>query len=172
MTENDNQHGLEAGEIARFLSYFVLLLASVALFVSAGHIPSSMFETLGAGAFPRFVFGTIILVAFVAVVDSSRKIPRDAWGRFGASTLHWIKSRFLVILCFSIFVSYLLVLPVLGFSFASFTFVLAIQLVLMPRSPVTILIAVFVALAFSFGLNALFADVFNVFLPRGDLFHG
>jgi len=172
VSENDNQQGLEAGEIARFLSYIVLLLASVALFVSAGRIPSSMFETLGAGAFPRFVFGTIILVAFIAVVDSLRKIPRDAWDRFGADTLRWVKSRFLVILCFGIFVLYLLVLPVLGFSLASFAFVLAIQVLLMPRSPVTILIAVFVALAFSFGLNALFADVFNVFLPRGDLFHG
>ncbi|WP_428523369.1 tripartite tricarboxylate transporter TctB family protein [Roseibium sp.] len=172
MSENDKQQSMEAGEIARFLSYIVLLLASVALFVSAGHIPSSMFETLGAGAFPRFVFGTIILVAFIAVIDSLRKIPRDAWSRFGASTRHWIKTRFLVILCFGIFVSYLVVLPILGFSVASFVFVLAIQLLLMPRSPITILIAVFVALAFSFGLNALFADVFNVFLPRGDLFHG
>lgn len=172
MSEDDKQQSIEAGEVARFLSYIVLLLASVALFVSAGHIPGSMFETLGAGAFPRFVFGTIILVAFIAVVDSMRKIPRDTWGRFGVNTLHWIKSRFLVILCFGIFVSYLLVLPILGFSFASFVFVLAIQWLLMPRSPVTILIAVLVALAFSFGLNSLFADVFNVFLPRGDLFHG
>ena len=118
---------------------------------------------LGQGRFPGLFLETIILVACIAIVDSLRKIPRDAWSRFGASTRHWIKSRFLVILCFGVFVSYLLVLPVLGFSVASFAFVLAIQLLLMPRSPVTILIAVFVALAFSFGLNALFADVFNVF---------
>lgn len=172
MSEAGKQHSLEAGEIARFLSYIVLLVASVALFIAAGQIPSSMFETLGAGAFPRFVFAAIFLVALVAVIDSLRKIPRTAWGRLGGELRRCIISRYLVVTCFALFVAYLLLLPVLGFSIASFAFVFAMQFILMPRSPVTLVIALLIALVFSFGLNLLFADVFNVFLPRGEFFHG
>lgn len=163
---------MEAGEIARFLSYIFLLAASAALFVSAGQIPSSMFETLGAGAFPRFVFAAIFLVALVAAVDSQRKIPRQAWGRLSSEVRQFVKVRYLVVTCFAVFVAYLLLLPVVGFSVASFAFVFSMQVILMPRNPVTLVIAALVALTFSFGLNALFADVFNVFLPRGELFHG
>ncbi|EEB83313.1 hypothetical protein RGAI101_461 [Roseobacter sp. GAI101] len=41
------------------------------------------------------------------------------------------------------------------------------QLILMPRSAKSILLALVIAAVFSFGLNWLFADVFTVFLPKG-----
>ena len=63
----------------------------------------------------------------------------------------------------------LIAIPVLGFSLASFLFIFGLEVVLMPRRPVAIAVALVVALVFSFGLNWLFAEVFNVFLPRGVL---
>ncbi|NIZ63461.1 hypothetical protein DL239_21085 [Sedimentitalea sp. CY04] len=172
MSTSDENHSLEAGEIARFLSYVAILAASVALYLSAEHIPSSRFEVLGAAAFPKFVFAAIILIAIIAIIDSLRKISRTAWGQFGGEVLNWLRLRYLVIICFVVFAAYLLLVPILGFSIASFAFVFGLQLILMPRTPLTLLIAVLVALAFSFGLNALFAEFFNVFLPRGDFLNG
>lgn len=169
MSGSSSKTTLEAGEIARFLSYVAILAASAALFVSAGRIPSSRFETLGAGAFPRFVFGAICLVAVIAIVDALRKIPRGAWANFGKECLAWAKRCHLVFVCLAAFSLYIVGLPILGFSIASFIFVLGLQVILMPRRPVALLVAVVVALMFSFGLNWLFAEVFTVFLPRGVL---
>ena len=172
MSDTGENHSLEAGEIARFLSYVAILAASVTLYFSAGKIPSSRFEVLGAAAFPRFVFVAISLVTIIAIIDSLRKIPRHAWAQFGGEVLNWLRLRYLVIICFAVFAAYLLLVPVLGFSIASFAFVLGLQLILMPRKPLTLLIAALVAFAFSFGLNALFAEFFNVFLPSGGIWNG
>lgn len=167
MSKSSSKTTLEAGEIARFLSYVAILAASAALFVSAGRIPSSRFETLGAGAFPRFVYGAICLVAVIAIVDALRKIPRSSWATFGVETVAWAKRSRLVFVSLAAFAAYIAALPILGFSIASFLFVLVLQVILMPRRPVNIVVAVIIALIFSFGLNWLFAEVFTVFLPRG-----
>ena len=86
---HDKQQAREAGEVARLLSYVLLLLASVGLFISASAIPPSRFERLGAGAFPKIVFAGIALVAVIAIVDALRKIPRAGYGRFFAETAGW-----------------------------------------------------------------------------------
>lgn len=159
----------EAGEIARLLSYVMILLAALGLFVSATGIPASRFERLGAGAFPQIVFGAIALVAAIAIFDALRKIPGDAYGDFGHQTIAWARRRYLVFVSLGALTVYLLAIPVLGFSIASLVFLFGLQVILMPRTPKSILIAALVALVFSFGLNWLFAEVFTVFLPRGLL---
>lgn len=159
--------GREAGEIARLLSYIVILVASAGLFLAADAIPASRFEQLGAGAFPQIVFAAIALVSMVAIIDALRRIPSPAYRRFGAQTVGWAKTRYLVFISLSSLTIYLLAIPYLGFSIASFIFLFGLQTVLMPRQPKTILVAAVTALVFSFGLNWLFAEVFMVFLPRG-----
>ena len=168
-TELEKMHAKEAGEIARLLSYVLILLASVGLFVAATGIPTSRFERLGAGAFPQIVFGAIALVAMVAIVDALKKIPASAYGRFGAQTAAWACRRYLVFISLAALTLYLLAIPLLGFSIASLVFLFGLQVILMPRSPKSLLIAAVVAVVFSFGLNWLFAEVFTVFLPRGTL---
>ncbi|MCA0998695.1 tripartite tricarboxylate transporter TctB family protein [Alloyangia pacifica] len=168
-TGYDKKLAKEAGEIARLLSYVLILFASVGLFLAAAGIPTSRFERLGAGAFPKIVFAGIALMAVVAIVDALRKIPSDAYGRFASQTCAWARRSYLVFVTLAALAVYLILIPLLGFSIASFLFILGVQLVLMPRRPATMLIAVVVAVVFSFGLNWLFAEVFNVFLPRGVL---
>ncbi|MCD9149329.1 tripartite tricarboxylate transporter TctB family protein [Pseudophaeobacter flagellatus] len=163
----DKQQAGEAGEIARLLSYVLTLLASAGLFVSANAIPISRFEQLGAGAFPKIVFAGIALVALIAIVEALRKIPAGAYGRFARQTLAWAGRRYLVFVTLGALAVYLVLIPVLGFSIASFLFILGLELVLMPRRAATLLVAVIVAAVFSFGLNWLFAEGFTVFLPRG-----
>ena len=160
-------HVKEAGETARLLSYVALLLASGGLFVSAFAIPASRFERLGAGAFPKMVFGALMLMSLVAIVDALRKVPRAAYGRFASQTVAWARRRYLVFVVLAALAAYIAVLPLLGFSIASLLFILGLELVLMPRGWKTLLIALIVAVVFSFGLNWLFAEVFDVFLPRG-----
>ncbi|RMC30200.1 tripartite tricarboxylate transporter TctB family protein [Paracoccus alkanivorans] len=168
-TGHDEKLAREAGEIARLLSYVLILIAAVGLFFTAAGIPTSRFERLGAGAFPKIVFAGIALVAAIAIIDALRKIPSGAYGRFTAQTVAWAKQRYLVFVTLAALAGYLILIPLLGFSIASFMFILGLELVLMPRRPATLVIAMIVAAIFSFGLNWLFAEVFTVFLPRGVL---
>lgn len=159
----------EAGEVARLLSYVAILAVSVWLFFEAGTLPTSRWDVLGAGAFPQLVFGVLGLLALTALVGALRRASGTAVAGFGSATLDWLKRRYLVVCLLAFFGLYLVLLPVFGFSPATFVFLLATQLVLMPRSVKTVVVALVIALAFSFGMNELFSSVFNVFLPRGGL---
>lgn len=157
----------EAGEIARLLSYLVILAVSVWLFFDARALPTSRWDVLGAGAFPQLVFATLALLAVVASADALRKLSASAFADFGAAAAGWPRARYLVIALLALFGLYLAVLPRVGFTWTTFAFLLAAQLLLAPRRPVVLAVLLVLALLFSFGLNALFAEVFNVFLPRG-----
>ena len=63
-------------------------------------------------------------------------------------------------------------MPYAGFSLATFAFLLITQLMIAGISKKTVIQSLIAALIFSVGLNLLFAEVFNVFLPRGVLFAG
>lgn len=157
----------EAGEIARLLSYVAIFVVSAGLGLEAAAIPTSRFEVLGAGAFPLMVYGLLCVVSLIAIVGSVRRIGVGAITRFGGEVLRWIRDRHLVIVIFACFGAYLVSIPWLGFSIATFVFLLVAQLILAPRNPLSIALAVVIALLFSFGLNWVFGEVFNVFLPRG-----
>jgi hypothetical protein len=157
----------EAGEIARLLSYIAILAVSVGLFLEARTIPTSRFEVLGAGAFPMLVHGVLILLLVSAIVGSVRTIPTGAYGRFAAQASEWAKARRLVFVLFGCLAAYLFAMPVIGYPIATFAFLVVFQIILAPKTRKAFGIALVLALIFSFGLNWLFAEVFNVFLPRG-----
>jgi hypothetical protein len=73
----------------------------------------------------------------------------------------------LVFLLFACLFVYVLSMPVVGYPVATFVFLLVLQITFAPKTRMAIGIALVLALIFSFGLNWLFAEVFNVFLPRG-----
>jgi len=165
--EADALNKKEAGEIARLLSYVVLLAVSATLFVEATVIPTSRFEVLGAGAFPMLVNGVLMLMLAGAIVGSVRRIPRHAYGAFAGMVAAWVRARRLVFVVFGCLGAYLIVMPMIGYPIATFVFLTVLQLSLAPRTPRTIALILVLAVIFSFGLNWLFAEVFNVFLPRG-----
>ncbi len=68
-----------------------------------------------------------------------------------------------------LFATYLLLVPSLGFTIASFVFLLLAQVLLGARRPRSLFIALVIALAFSAGVDALFRDVFAIGLPKGLL---
>jgi len=169
MSEPDQNKAQEAGEIARLLSYVLLLLSSTGLLIASRSIPVSRFDVLGAGAFPMIVFALIALVSTGAIISAARSIPKQAYGLFVAQAIGWSRRCYLVFISLAAFSVYLITIPVLGFSIASFLFLFGLQTILMPCSIKTVSIAFMIALIFSFGLNWLFAEVFTVFLPRGVL---
>lgn len=168
MTEESSQlPKQEAGEIARLLSYVALLAASVAMFAEAQGIPTSRFEALGAGAFPMLVHAALSLLLVSAIVGSVRRIPVSAYARFGTQVAHWAGARRLVLLMFACLVVYVTAMPVIGYTLTTLVFLLVLLLTLSPRTKQAVALGVALAFVFSYGLNWLFAEVFNVFLPRG-----
>ncbi|QFS82533.1 Tripartite tricarboxylate transporter TctB family protein [Roseivivax sp. THAF40] len=158
----------EAGEVARLLSYVALLAVSAGLFLEARVIPTSRFEVLGAGAFPMLVHGVLMLLLLIAIVGSVRSLPGSAYGRFAARITGWAVERRLVFAVFGCLAVYLAAMPVIGYPIATLGFLLVLQIVLSPKTRTAIALAVALSILFSFGLNWLFAEVFNVFLPRGS----
>ncbi|TDL79408.1 tripartite tricarboxylate transporter TctB family protein [Palleronia sediminis] len=163
----DHPNGEGPGEVARLLSYVVLLAISAGLFVEAANIPTSRFEKLGAGAFPMLVHGILMALLVSAIVGSLRALPSGAWGRFAASITAWARARRLVFAVFICLALYLAAMPVIGYPIATLVFLAVLQITFAPKTRTAIAIALVLAVVFSFGLNWLFAEIFNVFLPRG-----
>ncbi|MEQ8392538.1 MAG: tripartite tricarboxylate transporter TctB family protein [Thalassospira sp.] len=160
-------------EFARLVSYIVFGLGSVYLSVRAGELPTSRWEPLGAGSFPQLVFGVLAVLCLIsavrAVVDIRKAGQLDG---LGEALCGWVKTRRISFALFGLLVIYLGVLPYAGFSLATFVFLLITQLMIAGISKKTVIQSLIAALIFSVGLNLLFAEVFNVFLPRGVLFAG
>lgn len=157
----------EAGEVARLLSYIALLAAAILLFAEASGLPKSRWGVLGAGDFPQLVLGALAVLSLLAILDSVRKLRAAGWPGFGWAVLWWVRARRLVIFLFVIFAVYLWAVPWLGFSLATLVFLLVSQALLAPRTWLAAGIGLAIAVAFSYGMNWLFAEVFLVFLPRG-----
>jgi hypothetical protein len=163
----DQTQGGEAGEIARLLSYVALLAVSLALFFEARTIPTSRFEVLGAGAFPMLVHGVLSLLLLGAIIGSLRKIPVEAYGRFAGQAGDWAREKRLVFVVFACLGLFVMAMPIIGYPVTALVFLFVLQVALAPKTRKAVAIALVLALIFSFGLNWLFAEVFNVFLPRG-----
>jgi len=160
-------------EFARLVSYIVFGLGSVYLSVRAGELPTSRWEPLGAGSFPQLVFGVLAVLCLISAVRAVLDIRKSGQlDGLGEALCVWLKTRRISFALFGLLVIYLGVLPYAGFSLATFVFLLIAQLMIAGISKKTLIQSLIAALIFSVGLNLLFAEVFNVFLPRGVLFAG
>ncbi|UKV14354.1 tripartite tricarboxylate transporter TctB family protein [Thalassospiraceae bacterium SW-3-3] len=160
-------------ELARLISYIVFGGVSVVLSSMAAGLPTSRWEPLGAGTFPKLVFALLAVLCLIAAVRSIIEIVRaGGLAGVGAAFTQWLYVRRVAIGLFVLFAVYLGVMPWTGFSLASFVFLLIAQLMIAGVSRRTVMQSIIAALIFSVGLNLLFAEVFNVFLPRGVLFAG
>ncbi|EEE44389.1 tripartite tricarboxylate transporter TctB family protein [Roseibium alexandrii] len=157
----------EAGEVARFFSYIVLLLVSAFLLIEAISIPKSRFEVLGAGAFPTLLYSCMILLLLAAAIRSLRALPAAAFSRFFKGIPAWAIERRLVFAVFACLAVYLAAMPMAGFRVSTFFFLLVLQFILAPKTPKTAILIVASSAVFSFGIEFVFDRVFQVFLPRG-----
>jgi len=167
MSAETSKNMKEAGEVARLLSYLVLLGGSIALLVESTLIPKSRFEILGAGAFPILIYACLILLLSASSIASIRKLPKGALPDFFKGIGQWAVDRRLVFSVFACLGLYLTAMSFIGFRVSTFFFLLVLQIILGPKTRPALIISVINAVVFSFGLEYLFSTVFNVFLPRG-----
>ena len=159
-------------ELARLVVNLAIGALAVFLFVEAGSLPESRWEPLGAGSFPRLVFAALALLTALAVAGSVRRVLASArsaaidWAAVRALPRRWVVERRLVIALLVLFALYLAAIAPFGFPLATLGFMLVTGVLLAPRSPLGWLIVALLAVLFSYGLNALFAEIFDVFLPR------
>ncbi|HSK39470.1 MAG TPA: tripartite tricarboxylate transporter TctB family protein [Arenibaculum sp.] len=146
---------------ARLAAYAILGLASLGLFVRARALPTSRWEPLGAGTFPSIILAVLAVLCVVGLAGEAMSRTTVRQG-FAAQ----LRSHRLVIFTFAAFAVYVLLLPHLGFDIATFVFLMAVQLRLAPATRTARAVALVLAVVFSFGLSRLFADAFNIFLPR------
>lgn len=114
------------------------------------------------------VHGSLILLLIGSIIGSLTRIPAKAYGQFASDVVAWGKAKRLVFVVFAGLALYVAIMPVIGYTFSTFLFLVTLLVTLAPKTRTAFLMAVALALIFSFGLNWLFAEVFNVFLPRGN----
>ena len=168
MSEESNATGIGV-ELARLVLNLALGLFAVFLFVEAGSLPASRWEPLGAGSFPRLVFAFLALLTALAVLGSVRRLLGSEaidWRAVRALPRRWVVERRLVIALFALFGLYLAAISPFGFPLATLGFMLVTGALLAPRSAKAWLVVALLAVVFSYGLDVLFAEVFDVFLPR------
>lgn len=159
-----------AGEIGKLISYVVLLAGTVALYMAALDLPASRWEPVGAGGFPRLVLLLLGLLCVIGILTSVRRIAKAGIpGEWTRRIVEGAISHRIVFYVFIDFVLYLGLMRFLGFSIASFLFLLSAQLIVAPRGIRSFIIALVISVLFSFGLDWAFSDIFNVYLPRGLL---
>lgn len=144
----------------------VLALLFAFMFVRAGDLPSSMWEPMGAGTFPRLVLALLVIFNVMIIAKEFPHLKRISPLSQGAVRDWLLQHRlaFGVLLLFGLLTA---AVPVVGFRWASFPFLIACQYLLGARSGRALIIAALVALALSFGLDSLFRHVFTISLPRG-----
>ena len=148
------------------LSYLFIALGALFMAFKAGSLPASRWEPMSAGTFPQIIFFSIAILCGMAVIFELSKhgLPRTtfciAWRRLTA-----LKA---VIINLVLFTAYMIAMPFAGFIISTFVYLVAAQFYLAPKTPITVPIAIFVAILFSAGPYYLFSEAFNIYLPRAQ----
>lgn len=138
----------------------VILILLMAFFWSESNkVPIPKFTDVGSAFFPRVVF---IITAFLSVLlfltslfsKSDKKEPKeelkDILLRWGA---------------FATVVAYVILLPILGYVWATLIFMMALMLLLGKRTAKTLPVYAVVTLVTTFGVQYIFGNVMKLFLP-------
>jgi putative tricarboxylic transport membrane protein len=144
----------------------LLALLFLYMFVRAGELPSSMWEPMGSGTFPRLILGLLIAFNLLLMAKELRN-ARAGQALTMRTVRDWLWQHRLAFGVLGLFALFVAAVPLLGFRWASFPFLVACQYLLGARRTKGLLIAVIVAAALSFGLDSLFRHVFTISLPRG-----
>lgn len=142
------------------------------LFYAAGDLPDSRWEPLGSGAFPRIVLGSLMLLNATIIImklGAARGEVREHGRNFHRIVGNALGSSLLVIATFGLFGVFLVAIPLFGFVLSAFLFILILQLLLGPITVKSVIVASIVAAVTAIGVDYVFENYFNVFLPQARL---
>ncbi|TAM87583.1 MAG: tripartite tricarboxylate transporter TctB family protein [Candidimonas sp.] len=159
--------GARAKAVADILFNAALLVLGATMFVMAGSLPSPRFGVLGPAAFPRMVIVVMVCFNIAIIAMEARRLARTLPlpAQFHRS---WLWRNRLMLGTLVLFSAYVVAVPVAGFGWATFVFILATEFLLGFRHGWRrIVIAILISLAFSFGMDWVFNHIFSIFLPTG-----
>jgi putative tricarboxylic transport membrane protein len=163
----------EDSPVLHILLNLTFLVGFAFLFYAAGDLPDSRWEPLGSGTFPRIVLGSLMLLNATIIImklGAARGEIRDHGRDFHRIVGDALGSSLLVIATFGLFGLFLVAIPLFGFVLSAFLFILILQLLLgRPITVKSVIVASIVAAVTAIGVDYVFENYFNVFLPQARL---
>lgn len=129
--------------------------------------PFAQFEAFDAATFPRIVLGALAVCALALLIrGSGRVVPRVT----RASVAEWIDRYRLPLISLPLFAVYAVAMPRLGWTLSTIAYLIAMQVILLPRRGMPLLVVSAGSVAFTLAMSAAFERLLRIVLPRPDLF--
>jgi len=151
---------VKTGDMLMALALFAL---SIALYVQAGEIDTTMMYAMGPVFFPKILIyilgGLSLLLMFQSVDITGKKNWCKSTKKVDGNTvlLRWLLVGLVLV--------YLFLLPVLSYVYATIPFLFAAMCLLGPVKPKSLGLYAIVSVAVTLGLQYIFATLLKLFLP-------
>lgn len=149
------------------ITALLLLVMCGVLFHQTFSIRKVPFSEMGSEVWPRFV---LLLMAVLAVIYLFRSLVTPPVSKAPFSLSGWFKTYRNPLICFAMFLVFLLALPWLGMLVAGILFVFITQSILGGNSPRRWFVHAVVSIVSVGGMWLVFTYALGVVLPRGELF--
>ena len=149
------------------IAILLLFLCGV-LFWQTFYIREVPFSQVGSEVWPRVVLIMLTLLSAVYLFKSLTE-PRPATEPFSFKS--WLKTYRNPIICFAMFLVFLVALPYLGMLLAGILFVFITQTLIGGASPRRLVTHALVAIFAVGGMWSIFTFALRVILPAGELFY-
>jgi len=161
---------------------FIAIVFSGLMYWQTREFPPPLYGSLGAGFFPNILFALLAVTGVVLIISGyiEERKQRKSKGTGDNGGLTWsqlrkelkeaVERNIFVIISFSLFFCYVIMLDYLGYTIATLIFMPILIWVLGPRSRRAIPMIIIISLGMTFVIYFAFLEVFHVFLPSGKLF--
>lgn len=147
----------------------VFLLVFCGVFYAASfQIKETTYETIGAEIWPRLILGVMFVLSTVYLFQSVRRPVADKAGEAAARVGFFTRYRN-AILCYGLFLIFLLTLDTLGMLLGGMAFVFTSLTALGERTPRWIFIHAVIAVVSIGAMWAIFTFALRVILPEGTI---
>ncbi len=146
------------------VAVFLLLFCGV-FYAASFQIEQTSYGTIGAEVWPRLILAVMFVLSSIYLFQSVRKGPDEA-ARHEAGFLSRYRNA---ILCYGLFLAFLLALDFLGMLLGGIAFVFLALSVLGERTPRQLAIHALVAVVSVGAMWAIFTFALRVILPEGEI---
>jgi hypothetical protein len=149
------------------ITALLLLVLCGVLFRTTFDIREVPFSEMGSDVWPRFI---LIALSILSVIYLFRSVTKPPPVTQAFSWVRWFKAYQNALICFAMFLVFLLLLPYLGMLVAGILFVFITQSIIGGYAPKQLLFHAIVSVLAVGGMWSIFTFALRVVLPVGDLF--
>ncbi len=146
------------------VAVFLLLMCGV-FYGASFQIEQTSYGTIGADVWPRLILGVLFVLSAVYLFQSVRKGP----GKTVTHEAGFLSRYRNAILCYGLFLAFLLTLEFLGMLLGGIAFVFLALSVLGERTPWQLAVHAMVAVVSVGAMWAIFTFALRVILPEGEI---